>query len=169
MLIFLAYIYRYGGVGTAIMYYQHGGTVKIYRADEDEKSVSFGDKSFSKVVLAKDEQGEPQKDEQGEFIPEKDPKGKYQTAAEPAVMWRRFKPYRVFYCQEGFPTVLPWSRDAPITDVTASDINALSRGAFAQGLAKHLLKSADVSLWLWFFAFLFGLTVGIIVFPFIFG
>lgn len=154
-IIFLGYIYRYGGIGTAILYYERGGTVRIYRADEDEKSVSFSDKSFSKVVL--DTEGNPETGEDG----------KYKVAAQPSVMWRRFKPYRIFYAQEGYPTVLPWDRDTPITDVTASDLNALSRGAFAQGLAKHLLKSASIGLAMFVFIFLFGLTVGLLVAPFV--
>lgn len=156
MIGFLGYIYRYGGIGTAIEYYQKGGTIRIYRAVEDEKSVSFGDKSFSKVVL--DKQGNP----------ELDATGNYKVAANPAVMWRRFKPYRLFYAQEGYPTVIPWDRDVPVTDVTASDLNALSRGAFAQGLAKHLLKSAQASIWLMVFVFLFGLVLGLFVFPLVF-
>lgn len=157
MIIFLAYIYRYGGVGTAILYFQKGGTVRIYRAVEDEKSVGFGDKAFSKVVLDKKTKE-----------PEKDKKGEYKTAAEPAVMWRRFKPYRVYYAQEGYPTVIPWDRKVPVTDVTASDLNALSRGAFAQGLAKHLLKSASISIWMFTFIFLFGLVLGLFLFPLVF-
>lgn len=154
-IIFLAYIYRYGGIGTAVLYYERGGTVRMYRADEDEKSVSFGDKAFSKVVL--DHNGDPETGEDG----------KYKVAARPAVMWRRFKPYRVFYAQEGYPTVIHWDRDTPITDVTASDLNALSRGAFAQGLAKHLLKSASIGLAMFVFIWLFGLVTGLLIHPFV--
>jgi hypothetical protein len=156
MIMFIGYIYRYGGIGTAVLYYQKGNTLRMYRAQEDEKSVGFGDKAFSKVVL--DSQGDPETGEDG----------KYKVAAQPAVMWRRFKPYRIFYAQEGYPTILPFDRNTPITDVTASDLNALSRGAFAQGLAKHLLKSASMSIWMFLFIFLFGLVCGLFFFPLVF-
>jgi len=168
MIIFMGYIYRYGGIGTAVMYYQRGNTLRMYRATEDEKGVHFGDKSFSKVVLQKDEEGKVKLDKEGNPVPELGEDGKYKIAAQPSVMWRRFKPYRIFYAQEGYPTVIPWDRDTPITDVTASDLNALSRGAFAQGLAKHLLKSAGVGLWMFAFIWLFGLITGLFVFPLVF-
>lgn len=166
LLAFVLYIYRYGGIGTAVQYYEKGGTMHIYRAKETEKSVTFGDKTFSKVVLKMDAEGHILIDEEtNEPVPELDSAGKYQMVARPAVMWRRFKPYRVFYCQEGYPTILDWDRRVPVTDVTATDLNALSEGAFATGLAKHLLKSADVSFYMWLFVFLFGLVFGLFVYP----
>ena len=64
--------------------------------------------------------------------------------------------------------IIPFLREAKIADVTADDLNALSRGQFAKGLAAHLLKAAKISLAMSVFIFLFGLITGLFFYPIIF-
>ena len=168
LLVFVLYIVKYGGIGVAAQIYYRGGVVKQYRCIEDEKSIHFKGMTFSKVIIDQKGKPVPLLDKDGKPIKDEEGRLRYKPAAQPATMWKRIRPYRVFRCQEGYPTVLSWEADAPITEVTAQDLNMLSRGAMAQGLGRILMQAAKQVWWILVIMLLFGLTIGLLIHPMVF-
>jgi hypothetical protein len=151
LLFVLFYIRKYGGIRSAVWYQQKGGTARWLRATEDEKTVSAGDLTWSKVRQAKDGK-----------------KTTYVAAAEPIVAWRGFWSYRVFRVVEGFPTVIPWDVDVPIAPLTADELGILQRGGLAKGLVQALISRLKRDWVVILMAFLLGVFFMLGIHPFIF-
>lgn len=163
-LIVVLYIMKFGGVYTAVWYQQRGRIAKLWRAHSDEKTISAGGLTWTKIRLVPrlDEKGKPVRNSKGEI--EKD----NAAAAEPMTLWRRFRPYRVYRCVEGFPSVVPWELDVPIAPFTADELHMLQRGGLAKGLISALISKMRRDWVLVVMAFLLGMFFMATIHPFIF-
>jgi len=148
LLFIVVYLLRYAGIGTALFYVSKGNTLKIFTAEETERTVSASKKlTFSKVS-----------------------EGKH--AGEPLVYQKRFRPRRAFLAVEGHPTVISWKvltkKDYNLPKFTAEDLSNIVDGTLAKGLAKALIQAVK-SDWV---KIIMGVIIGFllmgVLYPFIF-
>jgi len=160
----LVYFMKFGGIYTAVWYQQKGRVAKMWRAHSDEKTISAGGLTWSKIreIPRVDKDGKPVKDKDGKPVKET------VSAGEPLTLWRRFRPYRVYRCIEGFPTVVTWEMDVPLAPLSADELNMLQRGGFAKGLVAALISKMRRDWVLVLMAFLLGLFVMMALHPLIF-
>ena len=145
--IFIVYLLRFAGIGTALFYVAKGNTLKIFKADETERTVSAGKKlTFSKVS-----------------------EGKH--AAAPVMYIRRFRPRRAFLAVEGHPTIVDWrfilKKDYNLPKFTAEDLSNIVDGTIAKGLAKALIQAVKSDWVKIFMGFLIGFFFMGLIYPFI--